>query len=134
LRLRVAELAGTLEPTSFLRDVRAWQLRCTALVSMRDGHWSVDFRMLCGPMQPLAVDSTGTLGWALRCDQSIASWQTMIDWMRLLARGDGHAAIAARLERPKQRRSHESTAGARKAPAPGDSAPTGAKRTGPHQH
>ena len=106
MRLRVAELTGTPEPSPFLREVRAWQLRCTALVSRRDAHWSGDFRMLCGPMQRLTLDSTAVLGWATRCDQSIASWQTMIDWMRLLARHDGHAAIAGRLERPKQRRSH----------------------------
>ena len=106
LRLRVVELTETLEPSIFLREVRAWQLRCTALVSRRDAHWSGDFRMLCGPMQRLTVDTTGRLGWANRCHESIASWQTMIDWMRLLARNDGHAAIAGRLERPKQRRSH----------------------------
>ena len=107
LRLRVAELTGTLEPTSFLREVRAWQLRCTALVARCDAHWSADFRMLSGPMQRLTVDSTGTLGWAIRCDQTLAVWQTMVDWMRLLAHEDGHSAIAARLERSEPRRSQE---------------------------
>jgi hypothetical protein len=78
-------------------------------------------------MERLTVDSTGTLDWAIRCDQSIAAWQTMIDWMRLLAHDDGRVAIASRLERtsPTARTSQPKRAG--------DSRLTGIERTGPHQ-
>jgi hypothetical protein len=97
LRVRVAEPRSDLETAAFLREVRSWQLRCTAYVAAIDASRSVDFRMLSGPLQRLTVDSRATLGWAAPCEESLAAWLTMVDWMRLLSHDDGHRAIAARL-------------------------------------